>query len=86
MKAAVDLNLGNRTETDADTERQPQEVARQPRGGIVDAVAVIEAGLDEHASGANRFRIFSDERALLRHGDARDAAEDCRNGECSYHD
>jgi hypothetical protein len=71
MKAAVELNLGDGTDTDADsTEGQSQEVAGQPRGGIVDTVAIVETSLDEDAPCADRFRVFSDERPLLRKGDA----------------
>ena len=38
----------------------------RPDAGILDVAAVVEAGLDEHPAGANRFGIFGDQRALLR--------------------
>ena len=34
--------------------------------GVLHAAAVVEAGLDQHSARADRFRIFGDERPLLR--------------------
>ena len=58
VEAAVDLELGDRAEADADAERrQPQQIALAgPETGYSLVVRVVEAAFDQDAAGANRFR------------------------------
>ena len=40
----------------------------EPGGAVFDGPRIVEAGLDEHAPGADGFRILRDERPLLPQG------------------
>src|SRR5262245_32497131 len=67
--SAVDLDLRDRADAETDPERrQAQQVAVEPREREVGLVQEIEAALDEHQAGADRFRILGAEWALLRGG------------------
>src|SRR5262245_1233414 len=67
VESAIDLNLGDGTEADADAdERKAEQVPFKPRGGVLNALTVVESGLDEHAAGADCLGILSDKRPLLR--------------------
>ena len=50
------------TPTSGSRNRLPFEAGRR----VLDVAAVVESALDEQAAGADRFRIFGDERPLLR--------------------
>jgi hypothetical protein len=45
-----------------------QKVPGEAGHRVVHVAAVIEAGLEQHPAGADRFRILGDQRALLRRG------------------
>src|SRR5207247_927586 len=66
-QTAVDLQLRDRTDADADADRRnPPEVAVEAGHGIVLVVRVVDAALDQHPSRAHRLRILGDKRPLLR--------------------
>src|SRR6186713_3286363 len=67
VEPAVNLNLSDRAQanTDAD-ERKAEQVPCKAGRWVLDAASVVESTLDEQASRADRFRVFSDERPLLR--------------------
>ena len=50
------------TPTSGKRSRLPFEAGRR----VLDVAAVVEAALDQHAAGADRLRVFGDERPLLR--------------------
>ena len=65
--ALAPLDLGDGAEPHTDTNQwKSQKVPFQTGRRVFDAAAVVEPGLEEQAAGADRFRIFSDERPLLR--------------------
>ena len=69
VQAAVELQLRDRAQADADAdERRAQQVARQARGGKQDVAPVVDTPFEQHATGTNRFGIFGHERPLLRKG------------------
>jgi hypothetical protein len=67
VDAAIDLQFGDRTEPDAQADcwNAPQ-IAFEPRHRVLLIARNVDAGLNEQAPGANRLRIFGDERTLLR--------------------
>ena len=75
---AVDLYFGDRAHADTHAEhRHADEIPLQPGCGIVRAAGVVDPALHEHAAGADRLRIFGEQRPLLReHGSRRAQDED----------
>src|SRR5262245_2947629 len=66
VESAIDLNLRDRAEPHADTdERKSKQVSFQAGHRILDAAAVVQSSLDEQPAGTDRFRILSDQWALL---------------------
>jgi hypothetical protein len=67
--SAVELQLGDRAQAEADPERgHPDQIALQAGYRVQDVVLVVETALDEDEARTNRFRILGDQRALLRQG------------------
>src|SRR6516225_1328842 len=66
-QAAVDPQLDNRSEPDAETDhRKPKEVPLEAGGRILLIVREIDAAIDEHTAPADGFRVLCDEGTLLR--------------------
>jgi hypothetical protein len=65
------LNLGDRTDTDAEADdRKPEELALETGGRVFHIPRIIKARFGEHASGPDRLGILGRERTLLREGRA----------------
>ena len=93
VETAVDLQLGDRADADADAdERDPQELTGQSRDRVLDAAAVVEPGLEQDAAGADGLGILGDQRTLLRGRGHREQRQESgersaepRKGECRSH-
>ena len=69
VQAAVDLQLGDRAEPEAQAKRgHPKQVTLQAGDRKENLLLQVEAAFEEDQPRADGFRIFGDERALLRRG------------------
>ena len=82
-EAAVDLQLGDRADADADADRRhpPADCPSAPTPDTAESCAIVDAALDQHAAGADRLGIFGDERTLLGARPARERASSAIDGE-----
>ena len=77
VQPAVDLDLRDRADPDADAERgRAEQVALQPGRGEQHVAAVIESSLEQHQPRADDFGVFGHQRPLLRR--RRRGREQCR--------
>src|SRR5688500_4763779 len=82
VEAAVDLDLADVADAEADADRrETAEVAGQARRRVVDVGRIVEACFHQHASGADRFRVLGDERPLLGEGADGNRTEQCCENE-----
>src|ERR1043165_2581994 len=85
-KAAVELDLGDRTDADAHTERtEAPQVAAQTRHRKNCVVSEVQTALEQEIAWRNGFGVLRDQRTGLRQGSRREQQEDSGANEATSH-